>query len=373
MLINKQIRTYITYILTLLVLILLIVFAQPQYILSNLLNLGYFSILFLILIYLIDLLIRTIRWKILLRSQGINIPVTQLLAPLTSALAINIFTIARAGETIRVYSLKRYHNVKLSDTLSSIIIEQISSVIGLIVVIAGSLVLAGGFFLSTEHLTLEGNLIIVALCVVCFLIIGIVVSISAPQSIERIINYFPPLIKKPLLSIFKAFQNGIQNFKANPLLLIFVIMLSASIWCLEGIMLLIITNSVLNYGLNELGLVFLASSLGNLTFVVPILPGAMGEYEVVVALILSRSPNYPQAYATIVPLIDRILKSILLMIFGGYSTIQLGGREILRYQRNKSSFVTTNSEENSQSININNHKNIQKNISQRGNSASQEE
>ncbi len=323
--------------------------------------------------YIFDLLIRTIRWKFLLKSQGIDIPVIQLLVPLTSALAVNIFTIARAGETIRIYSLKRYHNVNLSDTFSSIIIEQISSVIGLIVVIAGSLIVAGGFFLSTDHLTLESNLIIVALCVVAALLIVIFVSIITPHSIVRIINLFPPMIKKPLLSIFQAFQNGIQDFKSNPLLLLFVITLSASIWCLEGIMLFIITNSVLNYGFNELGLVFLASSLGNLTFVVPILPGAMGEYEVVVALILSRSPNYPQAYATIVPLIDRILKSILLMIFGGYSTIQLGGREVLRYHQEKGANDSSQLDNKTQSININNHKNIQKNISLPNKSVYQEE
>ncbi len=291
------------------------------------------------MIYLLDLLVRAVRWKLLLRSQGVEIPVAQLLIPLTSALAINIFTIARAGETIRIYSLKRSHNVKLSDTLSTIILEQILSVIGLITVIIGSLILVGGFFLSTSPSTIETSLIILGFLIILFILIIISLSLFFPQYVKRIINLFPQALAKPLLSIFTAFQKGVNDFRTKPLVLLVVILLSTSIWCFEGIMLYIITNSVLNYSLSELGLIFLASSLGNLTFIIPILPGAMGEYEVVVALILSRSPNYQQAYATIVPLIDRILKSILLMIFGGYSTLRLGGTEVLRYRKEKVSFI----------------------------------
>ena len=79
--------------------------------------------------------------------------------------------------------------------------------------------------------------------------------------------------------------------------------------------------------------VIAASCAGNITFIVPILPGAVGEYEVVLALVLINSPNYPGQDAALIAFIDRLAKSVMLASFGGYATLKLGGREIIRLRR----------------------------------------
>jgi uncharacterized membrane protein YbhN (UPF0104 family) len=98
-------------------------------------------------------------------------------------------------------------------------------------------------------------------------------------------------------------------------------------------MLYIIALSVFpTFGLAEIPLVIAASCAGNITFIVPILPGAVGQYEIVIAFILSNSPLYEGFGATSVGFLDRIIKSVILGILGGYATVKLGGTELLKHQ-----------------------------------------
>jgi uncharacterized membrane protein YbhN (UPF0104 family) len=140
------------------------------------------------------------------------------------------------------------------------------------------------------------------------------------------------------------------------------ILTSASIWLIEGIMLYVIAFLVFTpslspeafFGLSNLPWVIAASCAGNVTFIVPILPGSIGTYEVVVALILMYSPDYPGTHATLIALIDRVAKSVILGFFGGYATIRLGGMEILRLRKDFSSIPNESNElENVKIVDIN--------------------
>ena len=68
---------------------ILVVFINPENLVQNLLILGIWGLFILSLLYIIDLLIRTYRWKLLLIAQGVDIPVKSLFLPVCSSLAIN--------------------------------------------------------------------------------------------------------------------------------------------------------------------------------------------------------------------------------------------------------------------------------------------
>ncbi len=320
------------YSISIIILLMILVFINPENLIDDLFSLGVWGLIILFILYLIDLLIRTFRWKLLLIAQGVDIPVTSLILPVSSALAINLFTIARAGEAVRVFSLKRNHGTKYSDTLSSIVIEQVLSIIGLLVVTTASL-----FFIGSSLQASEGSQIIEQLILILFFssgagLLAIIVILIKPSVIYKVLSKSPDIIRSKLTSVYEAFLRGISDLRTNPTLLFQGIVTSSLIWLIEGLMLYVIAFTVFSsFNLNDLPWVIAASCAGNITFIIPILPGAVGQYEVIIAIVLYNSPNYPGQAAVSIALIDRIAKSFLLAILGGYATLKLGGKEILRY------------------------------------------
>ena len=325
----------VIYTISIILLRLILAFINPENLIDDLFSLGVWGLIVLFVLYLIDLLIRTYRWKLLLIAQGVDIPVTSLFLPVSSALAINLFTIARAGEAVRVFSLKRNHGTKYSDTLSSIVIEQVLSIIGLLIVTTASL-----FFIGSSLQASEGSQIIEQLILILFFssgggLLAIIVILIRPDVIYKLLSKFPEKIRSKLTSAYEAFVRGISDLRTKPALLIQGIAASSLVWLIEGLMLYVIASAVFtSISLNDLSWVIAASCAGNITFIIPILPGAMGQYEAVIAFVLF---NYPLDEATSIALIDRIAKSFLLAILGGYATLKLGGKEIIKFVADETS------------------------------------
>jgi len=331
------------YSISFIILIMILIFINPENLILNLLHLGVWGLVILFILYLLDLFIRTYRWKLLLVAQGADIPVKSLFLPVCSALAINLFTIARAGEAVRIFSLKRNHGTKYSDTLSSIVIEQVLSIIGLLIVTTASL-----FFIGSSLQASEESQIIKQLILILFLssgggLLGIIIILIKPNVIYKILNKSPKVLSSNLTSAYEAFVRGISDLRSKPSLLFQGIVTSSLIWLIEGIMLFVISLSVFpTFDLIDLPWVIAASCAGNITFIIPILPGAMGQYEVIIAFILFNSPHYPGSNAVLIAIIDRVAKSFLLGILGGYATLKLGGKEILRFGEDYSNIENNN-------------------------------
>ncbi|MHA1976309.1 MAG: lysylphosphatidylglycerol synthase transmembrane domain-containing protein [Candidatus Hodarchaeales archaeon] len=341
MLKNKR-PSILLYIITLIVLLFIVVYINPTNLIESFFQIGFWGIILLVFFYIIDLIVRTYRWKVLLIAQGTDLPLSSLILPVCSALAINLFTIARAGETVRIISLKRNQNVKYSDSISSIVIEQVLSIIGLLIVVTGSLFFISFSFQTEESSEIVGQLVLLLLLISGggLLLIGIV--LMKPSLVYKILNFFPEFLKDKLTAAFEAFIRGLTDLRAQPSLLFQAILTSAAIWAIEGFMLHIIALSIFpSFTLVDLPWVIAASCVGNITFIIPILPGAMGEYEAVIAIILSNSPHYVGTDATLVAFIDRVVKSVILGILGGYATIQLGGTALLKYRRDYTNLKTT--------------------------------
>ena len=321
----------VIYTISIIIIILMLIFITPEKLIQNLFLLGVWGLAILVILYIFDLFIRTYRWKLLLIAQGVDIPVKSLFLPVCSALAVNLFTIARAGEAIRIFSLKRNHDTKYSDTLSSIVIEQVLSIIGLLIVTTTSLFLIGNSLQGTE-----GSQIIEQLILILFLssvggLLGIITILIKPNVVIKILNKSPKLIRSKLTSAYEAFVRGITDLRSKPSLLFQGIVTSSLIWLIEGLMLFIITLSVFpTFNIIDLPWVITASCAGNITFIIPILPGALGQYEAIIVFVLFNSPHYPGTDATVIAFIDRIAKTFMLGILGGYATLKLGGKEILR-------------------------------------------
>ncbi len=331
---RKKAPSLLIYISTICVLVILIIFINPQKLILSLLNLGFWAILGLVLLYIIDLAVRVYRWKILLRVQGVDLPLQTLVMPVVSALAINLFTIARAGEAVRIFALKRNNDVKYSDTISSIVIEQVLSIVGLLFVITGSLFFVGGSLQFVENSILIQQLFFLLFLASVTCLLGLWFAIINPGFVEKILTLFPLFIEKRLISVYQSFQGGIKDLKSSPSILSLGIITSASIWVIEGVMLYVIATTLFSsYSIIDLPWLIAASCAGNVTFIIPILPGAMGQYEIIIGIILFSAQGYPGEGSLLIALIDRAAKSVILGIIGGYATLSLGGTEILRLRK----------------------------------------
>lgn len=335
---RERLPSILIYTITIAVLIGIILFIGLPRLVQYFTDLDFREILMLVLLlfllYVLDMLIRVYRWQLLLNVQGVNLPFKSLAYPVVSALAINLFTPARAGEAIRMYALKRNYDTKYSDTLSSIIIEQVLSILGLLFVITGSLFFVGSSLLQVEDSSIILQLVLIIFLVSIFGLITLFLMMIKPDIIEKFFHIFPLFIEKRLDSAYQGFQAGIKGLRSQPFHLSLGIATSASIWVIEGIMIYVIAITVFPIlTLIDFPYVIAASCAGNITFIIPILPGAMGQYEIILALVLINSPNYPGQDAALIAFIDRLAKSVMLGLFGGYATLRLGGKEIIRLRK----------------------------------------
>ena len=160
--------------------ILLIIFIDPEKLITGFFKLGITGILILVILYILDLLVRVYRWKLLLQVQGVSLPFKSLIMPVVLALAINLYLPARSGETVRLLALKRNHKVNYSDTLSSIVIEQVLSIIGLLFVVTGSLFIIGNSLQSVEDSMIIQQLVLLLFLFSTAGLIGIWFAIIKP-------------------------------------------------------------------------------------------------------------------------------------------------------------------------------------------------
>lgn len=300
---------------------------------ASITRLGFIGFSLIIIIYLFDLLLRTVRWQILLKNQGYSsksIPLKTLFFPISASLIINLFTIARAGEISRMYILKKEKGVTYSDSLSTIAMEQSLSIFGLLVIVLMGLTSIGNTLIQDLDDASSINLLVIIFSILSIVLLLFLVFIMLyPDLFTKIISFFPKSIGYRINRLFLSFYKGLVNFKTKKVQLFFALILSTGIWFIEGILLYIIASSLFPIvTFIDLPWIIAASCLGNITFILPILPGAIGEYEVIVSIILLTSPSHLSDVG-VVAFIDRIVKTLVLGILGIPTIIKFGGKELL--------------------------------------------
>ena len=134
-----------------------------------------FSISFLI--YALGFL----RWKMLLKATGINIPFKRLLVSFSGGIFFSIFLPSTiGGDVVRIADLAE-HTKRAKETMATVLLDRLSGYIGLVFVILPSLLLGGA--LVRDKVVIVSVLVIVALLVFILLVLFNV-------SIYRVISKF---------------------------------------------------------------------------------------------------------------------------------------------------------------------------------------
>ena len=294
-----------------------------------------FYLLIIILFLLIDIILRIFRWWILFRSQEQKIEINVLVYPALAAFFYNFLLPGRIGDLIRLSVLKDKYDITYSVGFSVILVEQVINLMGLVIVVFLSLAL-----ILFDRISLNLRVINILLPFGFLSLIIVIIGIASLFIIDSTIliplfSFLPEKFSTKITSLLHTFTFGTKTIKKK--FYIFWLALGSSIivWSLEAIIIWIITINIINPNFDP-PVAFLASALGNLNFILPILPGAILQYDVVVSAILtlSRYSNGPLDALTIA-FTDRVIKTVLLSLLGGYSILKLGDRPLKLMKRKR--------------------------------------
>lgn len=316
-------------ILAIVVFLGLILFINPLTFFEELSKLTLTLIIVVIFLFMIDLFCRVLRWWFLLKPLGIPISLNKLIQPLMAAAFLNMALAARLGELVKVYSLKNEYDVDYSTGFSVIVVEQVVNFLSLILatLISVSIVFFSGIKLNNVILNQLTPLILLSL-ILAFIALTMLFLID-PITLKPLLGPLPLFIKSKLTYFLEVFSKGLKSLRGNFNYFLAALAFSTTVWIVEGMMIWLLAIELIHPSF-ELPISLFASNAGNLTFIFPVLPGAVGQYEVVLAIFLTLSIWYTEANAVMVAVIDRFVKTFVLAVLGGFSVIKIGIKQIMK-------------------------------------------
>jgi hypothetical protein len=267
---------------------------------------------------LMAFLIRAWRWRVLLRTTGTPVNVGTLFNVIQLSWFVNYLTPARIGDITRIFLLKFFSGSSYSLTFATLLVERLFDLIAILLIVSAlSLALSGAvpFQLLQTLLVLMG--------VILFFIILM-------QKFEKYLLGLGAVIFRSLFPkrSLKAVAGALGRIISNTPALTLCMMLSISVWILEGAT-LFFAFKFLNFNINTVP-TLLAQLLGLISQIAPTTPGGLGIYEASISLV---APMYgiPQGTAFPAALVDHILRYIFISFFGILALMRLGLR--FRYVR----------------------------------------
>ena len=291
-------------------LILIGVYANPIKLIEILSKSDLLLILLAFAISNIAMILRTYRWKILLKNVGFCVlfPIQMI------GLAIGNFTPGKLSDPIKSVILKPIKKIRIASSLPSIIWERVFDILSLILLSIFAIQVMGSEF-NILLLTVAGMLIFFILVV---LLVLILYKRSFGLRIVGIISRFRDIKK-----IGKKFLNSFYKQKISKPRLVSSFVITFITWTIEGVILYFVLLAM-GVGMNVLLLIGITS----LSFTIGIastLPGGLGSTEVIMAMLLG-AMGVPGEIAIAGVLVSRFLSFWYASILGAVSFFILSKR-----------------------------------------------
>lgn len=296
---------------------------QPQQFLSTL---GTVNILLLLVgaaVYFLAVAIIALRWQFLLRAvQFVPLwPLTQIVA--IGYMGNNVYPL-RAGEALRIYLLKRNHNVNAASSATTVIVERAFDGIVMLTFIIVSLLLLD---IESDEISLVLNAAapIFGLAVLAFFTLAAFPDLLR-RLVQQVAKRLPHTLGGLLLRLSDGVLTGLGGLR-SPLQLAGAVIASYATWSVEALVYWIVMQA---FGLGlSYPVALLVVGTVNLAGLIPASPGQVGVYEffasaVLVAVGIERETAL--AYAIVVHLV--IWLPITLAGFGFLVQQGLGWRAI---------------------------------------------
>ena len=215
---------------------------------------------------------------------------------------INLIIPARLGDLVRIIPIHHKYKATMSQGLSSIVIEQLFDIIAiaLLGLIAAILIIdVPDWFISVIGATL--------------ILVGIGVLFILLSKKWRTNNRYLGFVLKMLDEIREA------SFSRQAIVMLLVT--STIIWILNALVcysVALMFNAAIPFHLVLLGVM-----VGNLAKAIPITPGGIGTYELVLTATFELG-KVSAATATIISVVDHLIKNLIALVGGAISILYFG-------------------------------------------------
>ena len=259
-------------------------------------------LLLAILICIAAWFLRGFRYQYILKKIEVFIDVWKSTACIYVSQTANLIIPARLGDLVRLFILKNIAGATYSRGLSSIVVERFFDVFT--IALLGAIVLPYALEMPKWFSSVISAAL--ALCFIFMLLIALFGNLKTETKYLKIILNLISEIKQASLNLSALAGIGF---------------LSIVIWIFDCIVCYVIA---LMFNTNiPFVTIILAIVIGNLVKAVPLTPGGVGTYELAVALTLEVSGT-PAAIATLIAVIDHLIKNLVTLIGGIISLYVFG-------------------------------------------------
>ncbi|MCK5233254.1 MAG: flippase-like domain-containing protein [Candidatus Aenigmarchaeota archaeon] len=288
--------------------IVAVLLSEPEKIVSSFLHFRRDLIIPVILLSIANYITRFVRWEFLLSGAGIKIQTSKSLLIFFSSFLFSIAP-AKSGDLVKVYYLKKHHQIKYSLSLPVVVLERVYDVIGIVLLI----------FVSAALYFPQQRLVFIVATSLVFML-SLFIKPTADFFLRRI---NPPFFRKKIAQMKRAFASSEQIFSRK--LSFISLSLGAVAWFFECIGLYFI---VLGFGLSpdiiRETFVYSASTLGG---AISMLPGGLGATEGGMAYLLSSTAGIVFSTALSITLVIRAFTLWFAVVLGFFANIMLARTE----------------------------------------------
>lgn len=293
---NKKLKIAIGLIISISLIIYLFYNIEFNSVKNALLTFNRNVLIILALIYVVGIVLRSIRWQLLIKQRKTIVGVL-IFKALVIGYMVNNLLPAKVGELARVEYLKQKENIGRSYLLGSVFIERLLDIIIVIIIFVSSLL-----FSKTSKEVFSYNQWIIYL--LAGVIILFVYFMLKPQIIKWFIKFLPNKQKKRFEQIVSSFTKAI-NFINNKRLLSGISFLSILIWGLT-----LLSVYLILWGLKvtlPFYAYFFVIAAGVLGVIIPSTSGGIGVYHAIstgALLLFNVVPEKALAYSIIAHAFD---------------------------------------------------------------------
>lgn len=260
-------------------------------------------------LYTVDMLIRAYRWKLILKSNSIEVRVSDSFMAYNLGNSLNIIIPAKIGDIARSYYLKRKFNYGYSRTLPSTFLDRLFDVLGVYVVI----LLCSIYILARAELSSWlYNIFLLGIGVLVVTLIAMELLLRKREYIGSIRN---EKLRSLMVSLVEAFTGSFRDRRRFLLLLA----CSVAIWLSEGIFAYMIFISMGQY-FDPIIIIF-TTMIAILTKVFPITPGGIGIFEGTMVLVLAMF-GLGSGAAAAASAVNHLFMNLYTLMFGIYVLIR---------------------------------------------------
>ncbi|MFO7966445.1 MAG: flippase-like domain-containing protein [Archaeoglobaceae archaeon] len=240
------------------------------------------------LIYAFSFLIRGERYRYIMSRLGERVPLLFSSESVAISQTMNVVTPVRIGDVARAYVFK-IRDVPFTTSFSGIAVERIFDLIAILLIAFTAIVTMGNQqFFSTSSSSIPFYALLLLI-----LIFAVVILFS------RMENVLGKILKD---------AGDIIKTKGS----VVILLTSTAIWIVDIIVCYLI---MLSFGVDVFPVVVLAVTIANIAKIIPITPGGIGTYEVVMTGIFV-TLGVDQGLSLTVSILDHALKNILTLVLG---------------------------------------------------------